>query len=152
MTYVTAEARQELLDAVAVAIGAIGRSLASLTAAYELLDENAADRLETELFGPVQTAYGRAQRTHATFAVRYGLPTRTFAPAPAQTLTRSVAELLELAGEAAATADEELATLQDSLKPVEVGDPELRAGLSEVRRLLSTVPPRAQNLMRTVGR
>jgi hypothetical protein len=36
--------------------------------------------------------------------------------------------------------------------PVEVGDPQLRAGLSEVRRLIAEVPARAHDLVRTVGR
>jgi hypothetical protein len=36
--------------------------------------------------------------------------------------------------------------------PVEVGDPELRAGLSQVREMLSPVPARARGLIRTVGR
>ena len=65
MTYVTAEARQQLLDDLAIAIEELGTALAALGAAYELLDENSADRLEDELFRGVQTAYGRAQRTHA---------------------------------------------------------------------------------------
>ena len=36
--------------------------------------------------------------------------------------------------------------------PVEVGDPELRAGLEEVRELLSALPGRARQLVRTLGR
>jgi hypothetical protein len=36
--------------------------------------------------------------------------------------------------------------------PVEVGDPELRAGLGEVRSLLDSVGGRARGLMRTLGR
>ena len=48
-------------------------ALAALGAAYEQLDEHNADRLEAELFGPVQRAYGRAKSTHAQFADRDGL-------------------------------------------------------------------------------
>ena len=65
MAYITAEARQQLLDDLAGAIEALGDALAALGAAYELLDEQTADRMEEQLFRPVQQAYGRAQRTHS---------------------------------------------------------------------------------------
>ena len=45
-----------------------------------------------------------------------------------------------------------LATLQDSMLPVEVGDPELRAGLSAVRESIGPLPGRARELLRTLGR
>jgi hypothetical protein len=63
-----------------------------------------------------------------------------------------VRDLIERAADAAYDADQAIADLQDSMLPVEVGDPELRAGLSRVRETLSTVPPRARDLVRTVGR
>jgi len=81
MAYVSAEARQELLDTIADAIDELGVALAALGEAYEQLDERAADTLEEQLFRPVQTAYGRAQRTHAGFAQRFGLNARAFEPA-----------------------------------------------------------------------
>ena len=65
-----ADARQDLLDALAEAIGELGLALATLGEAYELLDENSQDRLEEQLFGPIQKGYGRAQRTYASFAER----------------------------------------------------------------------------------
>ena len=83
MAYTTAEARQQLLDDLAHAVDEIGVALAALGGAYELLDEHTADRLEEELFRPVQVAYGRAQRTHAGFAERHGLPGRAFEPSTA---------------------------------------------------------------------
>jgi hypothetical protein len=49
-------------------------------------------------------------------------------------------------------ADTELAELQDSMMPVEVGDAELRAGLAEVRELLGDVRARAREFTRTLGR
>jgi hypothetical protein len=49
-------------------------------------------------------------------------------------------------------ADHILAELQDSLRPVEVGDPELRAGLAEVRTLLADVHRRARALESIIGR
>ena len=36
--------------------------------------------------------------------------------------------------------------------PIEAGDPELRAGLAEVRELLDEVPSQARVFLRTLGR
>ena len=152
MTYSAAEARQQLLDEIAAAVDALAGALAAVGAAYEQLDEHSADRLEEELFRPVQAAYGRAQRTHAAFAERHGLPTRTFAPAPAERASHGVSGLLEHAVDAVADAEGLLSELQDSMAPVEVGDPELRAGLAQVRDLLADVSRRAQQFMRGYGR
>ena len=152
MAYITREARQELLDSIAEAIEEIGTALAALGAAYEQLDEQTADRLEEELFRPVQVAYGRAQRTHAGFAERHDLPGRSFEPAIAGRPSQGVKALLDEAVDAVADADDVLAELQDSMRPVEVGDAELRAGLSEVRELLDALRGRARELVRTLGR
>jgi hypothetical protein len=38
------------------------------------------------------------------------------------------------------------------MRPVEVGDAELRAGLAEVRTLLDAMPERARELVRVLGR
>ena len=62
MTYSSDEGRRELLGATAEAADTIGVALAALGAAYELVDDDTADRLESELFAPVQAAYGRAKR------------------------------------------------------------------------------------------
>ena len=152
MTYATAEARRELLRDIAGAIEEIGSALAALGTAYELLDERTADVLEAEVFRPVQTAYGRAQRTHSGFAQRCGLPGRAFRPRAGGTVARPVSELLEAAAGAATHADAMIAELQDSMRPVEVGDAELRAGLAEVRTLLTPVPGRARRVQSVVGR
>ena len=152
MAYVTAQARQELLDTVAQATDEIGAALGSLTEAYEQLDEQTADRLEDELFRPIQGAYGRARRTHSEFATRVNLPTKTFAPATLGHGAASVTDQIQNAVEAAAEADFILSELQDSLSPVEVGDPELRAGLQEVRRVLGDIPGSAERFMRVLGR
>ena len=53
---------------------------------------------------------------------------------------------------AAAQADLILSELQDSMMPVEGGDPELRAGLTEVRELLSPIRVSAGGFLRTLGR
>jgi hypothetical protein len=45
-----------------------------------------------------------------------------------------------------------IAELQDSMRPVEVGDAELRAGLADVRARLADLPERGRQLLRTLGR
>jgi len=45
-----------------------------------------------------------------------------------------------------------LAALLDSMKPVEVGDAELRAGLTDVREHLGHIRGRAREIVRTLGR
>ena len=152
MAYISAEARQHLLDAFGDAIDKIGLALASLGAAYEQVDTYTAEKLEQELFRPVQLAYGRARRTHAGFAERHGLPVRTFEPASAAVRSTGVKGFLTTAVEAVGEADSALAQLQDSMMPVEVGDAELRAGLAEVRELVGGLREQARQLMRTLGR
>jgi hypothetical protein len=152
MAITNADARQQLLDAVGDATDDIGVALGSLGEAYERLDEQTADRLEQEMFRPVQRAYGRAQRTHAEFAARSGLPSRRFEPASLGAPSHSVKDLIEGAVDAAARADSTLSTLQDSMLPVEFGDPDLRAGLQGVRELIGGLRPQARDLVRTLGR
>jgi hypothetical protein len=152
MAYTTAQARQQLLDTVAGATDEIGFALASLGEAYERLDEHTAEDLERELFLPVQMAYGRAQRTHAEFAERHGLPSRVFGPPALRAPSQGVKTLLDNAVEEVERAESALATLQDSMLPVEVGDADLRAGLEEVRRLVGDLRGRTRQLVRTLGR
>ncbi len=152
MPYTTADARQQLLDTVAEAADRLGAALSSLSEAYERLDEHNADAVEEALFRPAQTAYGRARRAHAAFAARHGLPGRTFEPAIAGAPARGARGFLDSAVSAMADADRLLATLQDSMLPVEVGDVELRADLEQVRSLLAGLGGRARELERTLGR
>ncbi|MDP9292948.1 MAG: hypothetical protein M3O90_00760, partial [Actinomycetota bacterium] len=100
MAYSTAKARQQLLEDLARAIDEIGVALAALGAAYELLDERTADRLEEQLFRPVQVAYGRAKRTHAGFAGRHGLAGGAFEASTAGRASRGARSLLDAAVEA----------------------------------------------------
>src|SRR6478609_2725198 len=102
MAYTTADARQGLLDTVAGAIERLGAALAALGEAYEQLDEQTGERLERELFGPVQLAYGRAQRTCTAFAERHQLGARTFAPAPAVAPSTGAHGLIDNAAQAVA--------------------------------------------------
>ena len=152
MTYTTAEGRQQVLDALAAAADEIAIALALLSEAYEHLDEQTAERLEEQLFQPIQAAYGRAKRVHAGFAVRHELPGHTFLSPSQVAPANGTKGLIEAAVEAASRADGMLAELQDSMLPVEVGDVELRAGLSEVRELVGGVRSRARELVRTLGR
>jgi hypothetical protein len=152
VSYTAAEGRQQILDDFASAIDQLAIALAALEVAYERLDEHRSDELEEQLFRPVQLAYGRAKRTHSEFAARYGLAPVTFADASSGVESQDARALLDRAGTATRQADDEIATLQDSMLPVEVGDPELRAGLSEVRSLIDAVPARAARFIRTVGR
>jgi hypothetical protein len=152
MAYTTAEGREQVLSDLAVAVDQIADALARLGEAYEQLDEQHADVLEEQLFRPVQSAYGRAKRTHTEFAARSGLKSRAFAQHSPGLQSQTVQELIERAADAVQDADQSIAELQDSMLPVEVGDPELRAGLSGVRETLAAVPGRARALVRTVGR
>ena len=153
MTYAADEARQELLDSVAEATDELAKALSALGDAYEQLDEASGDRLEESLFRPAQAAYGRAKQTHAGFAARHGLPAHDFAPpggpgAP----SRGVKDFIETALEAIEQADAILSELQDSLSPVQVGDPELRAGLADVRSLLASLSAAGARFVSGFGR
>jgi hypothetical protein len=152
MAYTTAEGKEQVLSDLAVAIEQIADALAALGEAYEQLDERAGDVLEEQLFRPVQSAYGRALRTHTEFATRSNLRTRSFQPHSPGAQSQTVQALILRAVDAVHDADQSIAELQDSMLPVEVGDPELRAGLSAVRETLSSVSLRARDLVRTVGR
>jgi hypothetical protein len=152
MAYTAAEAQQELLDSLAGAVDEIGFALASLGAAYEQLDASTAEKLEDELFGPVQKAYGRAKRAHTDFAARHALPPRVFEqPEPGLPSSRAKG-FIEDAVEAIRVADQALAEVQDDDRMLENGDAELRAGLTGVRELLGPAPHAARELLRALGR
>jgi hypothetical protein len=151
VTYTASEARKELLGEVAGAIEELSSAIAAVGEAYDAADEAMADRIEADLFKPLQGAYGAATRTYAGFASRAGLPSRKFAPAPLPA-PHGVRELVEKAVDDTAHAEQILADLQDSMAPVEVGDPELRAGLADVRRRLGNLPAQGERLIGRIGR
>src|SRR3954466_7462451 len=124
MAYNAADARRELLDDLAVAIDALGRAVGAPGDPYEHLDEPPADTLEEQLFRPLQGAYGRARRTHSEFAARHGLPAREFAPGGGGLPSRGARGFIDAAMAAVTEADDRIGALQDSLRPVEVGDAE----------------------------
>jgi len=152
MAQPTEEARQEILDSLAEATQDIGVALAALAAAYDQVDDQTADRLEEQLFGPVQHAYGTAKRTHEAFANRHGLPNETFHTPEAGLPSTGAKGFIDAAADAGGRADQVLADLQDSMLPVEVGDQELRAGLTDVRARLDGLRQGARELERTLGR
>lgn len=152
MVQTTLEARQQLLDTLAEATDDIGSALTSLGAAYEQLDEYHAGELEEKLFRPVQLAYGRARRAHAGFAGRHGLADRKFEPPTPGLASIGAKGFIDSAMVAVGRADSALATLQDSLLPVEVGDPELRAALAELRELVGGLARQARDVVRMFGR
>jgi hypothetical protein len=152
VTYTNAEGRQQLLDTVAEAADRLGVALAALSELYERLDESSADTVEETLFRPVQIAYGRAQRAHAGFAERHQLQTRAFTAATAPAPSHGVKGFLDDAVSAISEADGLLASLQDSMLPVEVGDRELRGELEGIRALIGGLGMRARELERRLGR
>lgn len=152
MAYTTEQGQRQLLDSLATSAEQAASALAALGEAHELLDEQMAERLEDELFRPVQRAYGRLRRTHAEFASRCGLPDRSFETPPRGAPSHGAKGFVDDATQSVEAADATLAELQDSMLPVEVGDTALRAAISEVRELLSGVQGSARELVRTLGR
>ncbi len=151
MSYSTADAREQVLDELASAAEHLGTAVSRLGEAYEEMDEQSADQLEQELFRPLQAAYGAARRAHAEFSARYGISARP----PEESspgLPAGPRDEIERAAEEIRTADETISQLQDSMLPVEVGDQELRAGLTRVRELIAPLPARSRELLRTLGR
>ena len=150
--YTTADGRRQLLDTIGGAVEHLAASLASLTEAYEMLDESSGDRLEQQLFRPVGTAYGQLKRAHGEFAERHGLSVGAFADPVPGAPSLGARGFIDSAVAAIASADRELGTLQDSMLPVEVGDATLRHDLEQVRERLGGLGGRARELERTLGR
>jgi hypothetical protein len=151
MSYTSESGRRQIVEDSLVAARELAAALAALGDLYEHLDERSADRMEDELFRPLQSGYGQLRRTVTAFASRHGLAEPVFAD-PGPGLPEDPRAVIERVADAAQSADDTLAELQDSLLPVEVGDQELRAGLSRVRTLIAPVPAAADALVRTFGR
>ena len=152
MAITTLEARTQIVDELGAATEQIALAVACLGAAYELLDELTADRLEGELFRPVQRALGRAKRTNAEFAERYGLTGPVADEPSAGVPSQGVRAFVDRAVVAATEASRLIAELQDSMLPIEAGDSELRSGLAEARELVDQLPRAARDFLRTRGR
>ena len=152
MAISTREARAEILEELGAAIERIALASACLGEAYEHLSVMAADRMEGELYRPVQRAYGRGQRTYSQFAERSGFEPRTFELPAAGRGSQGVKAFVERAVVAAAEADRGIAEIQDSSIALESGDAELRKGLTETREALAPLAGASREFLRTLGR
>jgi hypothetical protein len=141
MSYSSEDARRQLVEDLGSAAAQLELALAYLGEAYQEVDEATGERLETHLFRPVRSAYATARRTATAFAA---------AAAPAYSGDPRVH--LQRAVDATERADQAIAEMQDSMLPVEVGDRELRDGLTHTRELISAVPGEGRQLLRTIGR
>ena len=152
MSYSSQDAREQLIEDLGTAADQLGLALASLGEAYQELDETTGERLEDQLFRPVRSAYALARRTASGFAERHGLASPAFDAGSQPAYSADPRVHIQRALEAAERADHAIAEMQDSMLPVEVGDRELRDGLSQTRELISSVPGHARALLRMVGR
>ena len=152
MAVTTREAREQTLTELAAAVERIALASACVGEAYEQLSVMAADRLESELYRPIQRALGRGKRTLAGFAERSGLEAPPVEPGSAGPASQGVKAFVEGAVNAAAEADRLIAEIQDDAIALESGDAELRLGLSETREHLTPVPGAARQFLRTLGR
>ena len=146
------EAVQEILEALGTGIERTELAMACLGAAYETLTTAPADRLENELYRPVQRALGRGKRAYAKFAAANGQPPRQFDQPDAGVASQGAKAFVDRAVVAAANADRAISELQDTSLILEFGDAELRAGLSEMREALAPLAVSAREFLRTLGR
>lgn len=152
MGITAAEARAEIVDDLGGAIEQITFAVARLGEAYDALAVDSADRLEETLFRPAQKAFGRGKRALTQFAGQSGLTPPEFSPPQPGRRSEGAKGFVEQAVLASADADRRIAELQDSMLPIEFGDPDLRAGLAEVRELLAELPVASREFLRTLGR
>ena len=152
MAFTTAEARDRIIGDLEATEEELGLAVACLGEAFEALPTGSADRLEDELFRPVQKAYVRTKRTRTAFAQRVSRTTdepEAKQPGPP---SQGAKGFIQQAIAAASQAELILSDLQDSMMPIEGGDAELRAGLSEIRELLAPLRVSAGAFLRTLGR
>jgi hypothetical protein len=152
VTYTNLEGREGLLEALAESAEQVGAALEFVGAAHERVDDQAAERLEEQLFGSLQRGYAAARRAYSGFASRHGLTARSFAQSAVPPASLKGPELIEKAAAEAEGADEMLSGLQDDQALIEVGDVELRSGVADVRQAIAPVPDRARQILRMLGR
>src|SRR3954468_12680969 len=151
MAQTMVEARQQILDDLAGALDQLGLAVASLSEAFEQLAVDPADKLEADLYRPVQKAYGRGKRTHAQFAERVGLQGDTFEPPSAGPSSQGVKELVQRMAAALADADRRVAEFQATIRLMGGGAGGRRGGWGGVRELLEPVPRAAAMFLRSLG-
>ena len=152
MAFTTREAHEQIVAELGWAVGQIALAAECLGEAYERLDVPTADRLEDELYRPLQRGFGRAKRTLVQFAGKVGLEPDEGEPSDANVSRLTVKETIERSVALAADGAQRIAELQDSDMAIAAGDAELRAGLAETRRLLAELSSRAPAFLRTLGR
>jgi hypothetical protein len=152
MAITTEEGRGEILAELSDAIERLALGAQRFGDAYEVMSAGAGERLEGALYMPAQKAYGRCMRTYRHFADMYGFTPQSFAPAAPGAPSHGAKGLIDQGVIATAEADAILADLQDSGRPVEFGDADLRAGLADVRALIGPIPAAAREFVRTLGR
>ncbi|HLI33242.1 MAG TPA: hypothetical protein VKU89_10975 [Solirubrobacteraceae bacterium] len=145
-------AREELLESLRGSIDHLAGALALLGEAYDHLDEQQADALESSLFKPLQRGYGRAKRAVIEFAARHDQSPPQLGQPPAPLPATGVKALVEGALAEVEEAENGIVTLQDSLVLLDLGDQELRARLAEVRQALEEARGGARHFLRTLGR
>lgn len=152
MTITRSEGVREILDELGRATDAAALALACVGEAYEQLTTAPADRLEESVFRPAQSGFTAAKKAYLGYAARAGVDPGGFETPSAGLPSQGVKGFLERAAVAASEAEHVIAELQDSLLPIEFGDPELRAGLSAAREGLARVAPAAKVFLASYGR
>ena len=146
MAFTTREAHEQIVAELGWAVGQIALASETLSDAYERLDVTTADRLEDELYRPLQRSFGRAKRTLVQFAGKVGIEPSEGEPDETNLGRLTVKQTIERAVALAADGGQRIAELQDSDMAIAAGDAELRAGLAETRRLLGELSSRAPGL------
>ena len=146
------EAVEQILADLGTALERNAVALSCLGGAFEVLTTAPGEKLEDELYRPVQKSFGRGQRAHSAFAEKTGNPTVKFELPDPGAASQGPRSYIDRAVVAAANADRALSDLQDTMYPIEFGDADLRAGLAEMRELLAPLPVAAREFVRTLGR
>ena len=131
VSYIAGEARQEMLDTLGDAIDEIAAALCGSRRGV---------RSSSARFPPTGSRRSCSARSRPRTGVRSrptpaspsgrGCPAGRSLPRLQGLPSTGIRGFVDSAVESVAEADAELAELQDSMMPVEVGDPELRAGLA----------------------
>lgn len=148
----TQESHERIVGDLGAAAEQLALAVACLGEAYEQLSVMAADRMEADIYAPVQRALGRTKRTRSQFAERVGREASPIADPQTGRSSQGAKVFIERAAGATTQAGGLIADLQDTGMAIESGDAELRAGLSEIRDLLAPVPAQAREFLRTLGR
>ena len=152
MAYTNAQAREQLLAELAAAADEVGLALACLGEATSSSTRPPPSASRTSCSARSRRPTGRRSAPTPNSPAGTGLPEHEFEAARPQVREHDASAIMERAAAAVSRADLALATLQDSMLPVDVGDPPLRAGLEQVRMALADTSRRTREITRTLGR